>query len=63
MLKVDNEIISNVNALGITRNNPIFAIIIPKNIGFLEIENTPFVTNLVLLFSSIPILQEFAIWL
>jgi len=63
MLIVDNEIMSKVNALGITRNNPIFVIIIPRNIGFLEIENIPFVTNLVLLFSSIPILQELAIWL
>ena len=63
MLIVDSETINKVKAFGITKNNPILASIIPKKIGFREIENIPEVTNFVLFFSSIPILQEFAIWL
>jgi len=61
ILIVDNEITNSVKAFGITRNNPILAIIIPRKIGFLEIENNPLVTNFVLFFSSIPILHELAI--
>ena len=38
ILIVDNEIINRVKALGITINTPILAIIMPRKIGFFEIE-------------------------
>lgn len=53
--------INRVKAFGITKNNPTLAIIIPRKMGFLEIENIPLVTSFALFSSSMPILQEFTI--
>ena len=57
----DKEKINSVNAFGSTKNKPKLAIIIPRKIGFLEMENIPFVTNSDFFSVSIPILHESAI--
>ena len=55
---VESEMISKVKALGNTKNNPKFAIITPKKMGFRETLNKPLVTNSDLFTSSTPIRHE-----
>ena len=61
MLTNDSVTISNVMAFGMINISPILATKIPKKMGFLEMENKPFVISSVLFSLSIPILHEFAI--